>query len=108
MNKKGMDISLNFIILAVLALIALILIALFFTGGLTSLFQQTEDVGEISTQKLSLYKVNCESYCQLGDEHNWNNPAFPSELKEEAGIESCEELFDEYFEPKTFTTDCKS
>ena len=79
MNKKGMDISLNFIILAVLALIALIVIALFFTGGLTNLFRQTEEVGSISAQKMALYKSECELYCTLGDYTAWENPEFQEE-----------------------------
>jgi hypothetical protein len=68
LNKKGMDISLNFVILAVLALIALILVALFFTGGLTSLFADTEDVGDTSGEKLALYESECELYCTLGQQ----------------------------------------
>jgi hypothetical protein len=79
MNKKGMDISLNFIILAVLALIALIVIALFFTGGLTNLFKQQSDVGDISTEKIALYAAKCEMYCATGNQAAWNNPEFAEE-----------------------------
>ena len=57
-----MDISLNFVILAVLALIALILVALFFTGGLGALFKQTEEVGSTSTEQLALNKSKCSLY----------------------------------------------
>ena len=98
MNKKGMDISLNFVILAVLALIALIVIALFFTGGLTSLFKQTGEVGSISAEKISLYKGQCELYCTLGDENAWANPQF---AEERFAGKTCEALSDELGLTKT-------
>ncbi len=85
MNKKGMDISLNFVILAVLALIALILVALFFTGGLGALFKQTEEVGSTSTEQLALYKSKCSLYCATDDETSWNNPGFPDTLEDNSG-----------------------
>ena len=79
MNKKGMDISLNFIILAVLALIALIIIALFFTGGLTNLFKQQQDVGSISSEKVALYAAKCNLYCTTDDYYSWYHPQFAEE-----------------------------
>lgn len=79
MNKKGMDISLNFIILAVLALIALIVIALFFTGGLTNLFKQQQTVGDIRADKIAYYATKCELYCTTGDKNSWDNPMFAEE-----------------------------
>jgi len=75
-----MDISLNFIILAVLALIALIIIALFFTGGLTNLFKQTEEVGSISSEKIALYSSKCEFYCTTQDNGAWSKPQFPEDV----------------------------
>ena len=90
LNKKGMDISLNFIILAVLALIALIIIALFFTGGLTNLFGQTEDVASISAEKIALYQSKCEFYCTTDDETAWTEPDFPEDVK--AKYNSCTDL----------------
>ncbi len=103
MNKKGMDISLNFIILAVLALIALIVIALFFTGGLTNLFSQQEDVGDISSEKMALYRSKCEFYCTTHDETSWKDPSFPDEMKAKYPS-GCVDLMKGI---KTFETDCK-
>ncbi len=104
-NKKGMDISLNFIILAVLALIALIVIALFFTGGLTNLFKQTEDVSSISSEKIALYGSKCEFYCATHDETAWNNPGLPAEFDSEYSNtnlgDACKKLTG-----KTFASDC--
>ena len=105
MDKKGMDISLNFIILAVLALIALIVIALFFTGGLTNLFKQTEEVGSVSAEKVALAKSECELYCTSRIEQSWNNPDFSQELLDSIGAsgqsDACETLTG-----KTFGEDC--
>ncbi|MSR86285.1 hypothetical protein EXS74_02725 [Candidatus Woesearchaeota archaeon] len=90
LNKKGMDISLNFIILAVLALIALIVIALFFTGGLTNLFGQTEDVGSIGSEKVALYTAKCNFYCSSRDKTAWNNPQFPEDVA--AAYQGCPQI----------------
>lgn len=108
MNKKGMDISLNFIILAVLALIALILVALFFTGGLQNLFEQTEEVGSTTTEQYLYYKAQCKSYCTFGEEDAYNNPGFPDEFHDidetspyapgRNAFETCEQLLDKDFD----------
>ena len=97
LDKKGMDISLNFIILAVLALIALIIIALFFTGGLTNLFSQVEDVGAISAEKISLYESKCSLYCTIASWNSWCNPDFPEEFAEQ-NIDNCNELYNDLLE----------
>ncbi|HIJ05218.1 hypothetical protein J4424_05145 [Candidatus Woesearchaeota archaeon] len=97
LNKKGMDISLNFIILAVLALIALIIIALFFTGGLTNLFGQTEDVASISSEKIALFTSKCEFYCTTENQNAWDDPDLPEEMKTNSIYDSCEELTDKIF-----------
>ena len=103
LNKKGMDISLNFVILAVLALIALILIALFFTGGLANLFGQTEDVGSISSEKIALYESKCNFYCTTQDESAWDEPHFPEEFKAD-GKTKCTDLVDD----KEFVTNTET
>lgn len=89
-----MDISLNFVILAVLALIALILVALFFTGGLSNLFKQTEEVGSTSAEQLALYKSKCSLYCATDDKGSWENPGFPSDLEDTEGnkVDSCDDF----------------
>ena len=85
-----MDISLNFVILAVLALIALILVALFFTGGLSNLFQQTEEVGSTSNEQLALYKSKCSLYCATDNKDSWDFPGFPEGLEKSPGNEITE------------------
>ncbi|MBI5797616.1 hypothetical protein HZA98_01790 [Candidatus Woesearchaeota archaeon] len=104
LNTKGMDISLNFIILAALALITLIIIALFFTGGLTNLFKQQEEVGSISSEKVALYTSKCNFYCTTSDQQSWDQAKtqFPKEVVDAyPGV--CEQLT-----AKTYAADCVS
>tara|TARA_Y100000310_G_C20689321_1_gene821171 strand:- start:1298 stop:1630 length:333 start_codon:yes stop_codon:yes gene_type:complete len=96
-NKKGMDISLNFVILAVLALIALILIALFFTGGLSNLFQQTEEVGDTDAQQIALAETECKTYCTLGTQNAYDKD-FDEDEAESLGADNCEGLLGKSFE----------
>jgi hypothetical protein len=79
LNKKGMDISLNFVILAVLALLALIIIALFFTGGLTALFEDTEEIGNTDGEKIAFYQSECELYCTLDQKASWESVTYKSD-----------------------------
>ncbi|MEA3379222.1 MAG: hypothetical protein U9Q69_06355 [Nanoarchaeota archaeon] len=102
-NKKGMDISLNYIIIAVLAIIALIIIALFFTGGLTTLFKKQAEIAKASQQELALAKANCDFWCQTGAKENFENPPF-SEAVRNAKFTSCTS-FDEY---NNWIDDCAS
>ncbi|MBI4154296.1 hypothetical protein HY501_03090 [Candidatus Woesearchaeota archaeon] len=83
--KKG-DLSINFIIVAALALIVLIAIALFFTGGIQKLFgTQKGAVGvTVDPQVRALAVQNCKLHCSLGNQDAYNNPNFPAELKSEA------------------------
>lgn len=64
MSKKG-DISMNYIVIALLALVVLVVIVLFFTGGMQKIFGQTAEVGEITEQQLSLWKSQCRLSCSL-------------------------------------------
>ncbi|MBT3324295.1 hypothetical protein HOG31_03120 [archaeon] len=109
MNKKGMDISLNFVILAVLALIALILVALFFTGGLSNLFKQTEEVGSTSAEQLALYKSKCSLYCSTDNIGGWDNPGFPDDLEDTQGksVKNCD-YFEELNKVWNSDNECKS
>jgi hypothetical protein len=100
MNKKGMDISLNFIILAVLALIALIVIALFFTGGLTNLFKQQSTVGDISADKIAYYASKCGLYCTTGDYNSWQHPMFAEEALKTKDCTASELGLDKTWTPK--------
>ncbi len=96
MNKKGLDISLNFVIIAALALIALIVIALIFTGGIQKLIGQEEEVIEVGTQEFALAEGACKLACSAGSESAWDNPSFPENVAAE--YDSCDEMMDATFE----------
>ncbi len=91
-SKRG-DISLNFIIIAILALITLIVIALFFTGGITKLFGTQQGVVQISLnpQIKALAETTCTLHCTNQNENAYNNPSFSKDLID-AGYTGCEQL----------------
>lgn len=92
-SKKGLDISLNFIIVAVLGLIALIVIALFFTGGIAKLFGTEKGIAELTLtpQIKNLARDQCNLYCTDQQESSYNNPSFSQELIA-GGYTDCEDL----------------
>lgn len=102
LNKKGMDLSLNFLIIAALAIIALIVIALFFTGGITKLFQKEADIVQASQQELALAKANCAFWCEFGNKESFENPPF-SEGVRNAGFTKCTD-----FDYTSWVEDCES
>lgn len=97
-SKKG-DLSLNFIIIAILALIALIVIALFFTGGITKLFGTQKEISKVSLdpQLRALAEANCRLHCTNQDENAYMGSAsIPKELSD-AGYTDCEKLLSKPF-----------
>lgn len=100
MNKKGVSLSMEFIIIAALALLALIVIALFFTGGAEKLFgKQKGAVGvTIDPQIKGLAVSTCQLSCTLGNKDAYDNPNFPKEVK--AHYADCKALLDQSFEDK--------
>ncbi|MBU2590211.1 MAG: hypothetical protein KKA65_01205 [Nanoarchaeota archaeon] len=91
MNKKGVEITLNFIVIAAIVLIALIVAVLFFTGASTNLFGKIKDVQTVSTQEISLATAVCESHCANRNQAAYENPSF-SQVMRDAGYNSCSEL----------------
>lgn len=67
MNKKGQGgLSMNTIIVAIIAIIVLVLIVGFFTGSTASIFGKINTVfkGGTAGADLALSRSFCESYCQ--------------------------------------------
>lgn len=72
-NKRGQGISMEFIIIAALALIALIVIVLFFTGSLGRLSRGTTDTVNTATdQQKDMWAKECALSCTTGGK----NPNF--------------------------------
>lgn len=100
MNKKGVSLSMEFIIIAALALLALIVIALFFTGGAEKLFgKQKGAVGvTVDPQIKGLATSTCQLSCTLGNKDAYEHPNFPKEVK--AQFDNCEQLLGQSFEDR--------
>jgi len=95
MNKKGMELSMNFIIIAALALIALIVIALIFTGGIDKIIGQQKDIVELTSSEIALAEGVCKTACSADSKAQWDNPSFTSKVKE-FGYENCEDILNGY------------
>lgn len=90
-SKKG-DISMNYIVIAAIALIVLIVIVLAFTGKLQMIFKsQTETVKEATDQQLEVWRSQCKLYCSLGQKDNFCKHVFkgPEDVKGEYYTYAC-------------------
>jgi len=75
-NKKGLELSMNFIIIAALALIVLIIGAIFFMGGFREIGSSIEETTGLSQQELTLAETVCKSACSFNSKSQWDNPVF--------------------------------
>ena len=91
MNKRGMELSMNFIIIAALAVIVLIVGAIFFMGGFGEITDSAKQATGLSTQELTLAETTCKTACAFNSESQWNSPDFTEEVKA-AGYENCDDL----------------
>lgn len=87
-NKKGTELSLNFIIIAAIVLVVLIVAILFFTGGASKLIGEQKEVQRMSEQERSLAVASCKFACTMKDESKFDNPGF-SETVVKAGFSKC-------------------
>jgi hypothetical protein len=62
MNKKGVELSMNVIIISILVILVLLVLAFFFLGGTSNLFQKIQSVGP---DELETATRDCTSKCQL-------------------------------------------
>ncbi|MDD4877818.1 MAG: hypothetical protein PHO02_02150 [Candidatus Nanoarchaeia archaeon] len=87
-NRKGAELSLNFIIIAAIVLVVLIVAILFFTGGASKLIGEQKEIQRMSEQERSLALASCKFACTMKDESKFNNPGF-SETVVSAGFSKC-------------------
>lgn len=81
MNKRGQGISMTYIIIAALALVVLVTIILFFTGGLQTLFQaQKESVEGATDQQLEIWRAQCTLYCSLEQTENFDQKIWTDDV----------------------------
>jgi len=92
MNKKGVEITLNFIVIAALVLIALIVAIIFFTGTSTVLFKKKGEITqEQLRQELTMASQLCNGYCTFKNQAAFDNPGF-SEALRASGYTMCRNL----------------
>tara|TARA_Y100000310_G_scaffold342773_1_gene447371 strand:+ start:5276 stop:5626 length:351 start_codon:yes stop_codon:yes gene_type:complete len=105
-NKKGMELSMNFIIIAALAVIVLIIGAMFFMGGFSSLRDMIVGTSNVNTYEIDAAKVACESACTFNSYNGWHEPGFSDAITEyiDAGDNpTCFELMDTAGSDSTFS-----
>jgi len=102
-NKKGTELSLNFIIIAAIVLVVLIVAILFFTGGASKLIGEQKQVQVMSEQERGLALASCKFACTMKDESKYNSPGF-SESVVKAKLTDCED----FLELESYTTECLS
>ncbi|MEK6856464.1 MAG: hypothetical protein AABX49_00455 [Nanoarchaeota archaeon] len=101
-NKRGAtELSMNTIIMAIIAIIVLLLIVTFFTGGLSTVFGKIRDVfkGGTAGYDVDLAKAQCQSYCErakLLSNDQWETSTYCSQgfeldSNKDGSIESGEE-----------------
>ena len=96
-NKRGMELSMNFIIIAALAVIVLIIGAIFFMGGFSSLRDMIIGTSNVNTYEIDAAKVACESACTFNSQNGWDEPGFSDAITEyiDAGENpTCDELLE--------------
>ena len=62
MNKKGVELSFNVIIISILVILVLVVLAFFFLGGTSNLFNKIQGVGP---DNLDIARSDCTSKCQF-------------------------------------------
>ena len=68
MNKKGVELNVATIIVVILAILVLVILALYFTGGMKSLWERIAPVpGAYSQTDIEQTRNACTLYCSIGD-----------------------------------------
>ncbi|MBS3134852.1 hypothetical protein J4406_00560 [Candidatus Woesearchaeota archaeon] len=70
MNKKGVELSMNVIIISILVILVLLVLAFFFLGGTSNLFQKIQSIGP---DNLETAARDCASKCQLAQTYSSDN-----------------------------------
>jgi hypothetical protein len=104
-NKKGAELSLNFIIIAAIVLVVLIVAILFFTGGASKLIGQQKEVQVMSEQERGLALATCQFACTVKDKAKWDSPGF-TESVVKAGFDNCQKMVGNNYEDECLK-ECK-
>ena len=68
MNKKAVEMNINTIIIVILAVLVLVILALYFTGGMTALWEKITGVsGAYNEADITTARQLCGTYCAAGN-----------------------------------------
>lgn len=73
LNKKAQGISMTYIVIAALALIVLIVIVLFFTGGMEKIFEKITKTAGGEGEEQVIKISQCRSFCTMDNKDAWDN-----------------------------------
>lgn len=64
-NKKGAELPMNTVIIAIIVIVVLVIVIVFFVGGTASIAQKIKDIfsGATSGQDIQLTTQFCQQYC---------------------------------------------
>ncbi len=65
MDRKG-DLSINYIVMIAIALVVLVVIILFFTGALKTMFSKVEIYSNVDSTTKQIWTNQCDLACQSG------------------------------------------
>jgi len=66
MNKKGVELSMNVIVISILVILVLLVLTFFFLGGTSNLFQRIQSIGP---DNLEIAVKDCYSKCSEAQLH---------------------------------------
>ena len=73
-NKRGVELSMNVVIIAILVILVLIVVSVFFLGGFTTLSNKIKDIfGITKGTDVPIAIESCKSKCSLAEQTNSND-----------------------------------
>ena len=102
-DKKGIEMNITTIIVVILAILVLVILSLYFTGGMKTLWEKIKGVGGTwNTADVNAARQNCMAYCGL-DSFSFCTQTFDVHKGNETITKHCDE--DPIYASKT--DDCK-
>ncbi|MBI4155019.1 hypothetical protein HY498_02965 [Candidatus Woesearchaeota archaeon] len=93
LGKKGAELSLNFIIIAAIGLVVLVIALVFFTGGAERLLGGVPETIQVSQQQLNLWRNQCQAFCSLDDKSNYCNAFYWIDRDKDKKYSSEDEIY---------------
>ena len=66
-NKRGIELSMNVVIIAILAILVLIFVSLFFTGGFTGIANKIKEIFGAQPIDEGTLRIRCDGLCSNYD-----------------------------------------